>query len=95
VGVLVPVLDKIMLYDFNGNYIRDMSLKGSWGMTFFTFDGSKYHIVNDWSESKLGMYQHFTLDADKNKIECFLPESYLKGVHKIMETSRYIIWIYH
>lgn len=82
VGVLVPVLNKIMLYDFNGNYLRDISLNGSWGMTFFTFDGSKYHIVNDWSNSKLGMYQHFTFDMDKNKTECFLPFTLAEGVNR-------------
>ncbi|MDR0698877.1 MAG: 6-bladed beta-propeller [Tannerella sp.] len=82
VGVFVPVLDKIMLYDFNGNYICDISLNGSWGMTFFTFDGSKYHIVNDWSDSKLGRYQHFMLDTNKNRIECFLPFTKMKGINR-------------
>jgi hypothetical protein len=82
VGVLVPVLDKIMLYDFNGKYIRDVSLNGSWGMTFFTFDGSKYHLINDWSDSKLGRYQHFILDTDKNKTACFLPFTKVDGINR-------------
>jgi hypothetical protein len=82
VGVLLPVLNKIMFYDFEGKYIGAVSLQNTWGSTFFTFDDLKYFIVNDWSDSKQGNYHIFTLETGKTKVERLLPFSKDKRVHR-------------
>jgi len=73
VGVLIPVLNKIMLYNFEGEYERDISLHGTWGYTFFSFDNEKYYIVNNGSRSQKGCYRLFQFDINKGKVKGFLP----------------------
>ncbi len=82
VGMLVPVIGKIIEYDFNGNYVRDISLQGSWGDSFFTFGDDEYYLPNDWGSSDLGDYHFFALNTKENKAEVFLPFKPDKGVNR-------------
>ncbi|MDO5572259.1 MAG: 6-bladed beta-propeller [Bacteroidales bacterium] len=72
IGVLVPAIQKIKFYNFEGEFVKDISLNGSWAYTFFTFDENKYYLINGWGRSDQGKYHLFTLD-EKGKLDKFLP----------------------
>jgi len=74
IGVLSPPFG-IMLYDFDGKFVRRVSLEGSWGMNLFTFDDTVYYLVNDWSMTDIGYYLFFSLDTKQNRVRSFLPFS--------------------
>jgi len=74
IGVLVPTFG-IMLYDFDGKFIRKIPLDGTWGFNLFTFDDTNYFLVNDWSRSKIGYFLLFRLDTEKNRVNSYLPFS--------------------
>jgi len=73
IGVLTPVIGKIIVFDFDGKYIEDISILGSWGHTFFSFDEKTYYLVNDWSTSSKGNNHLYSFTKNKNDIESFLP----------------------
>jgi hypothetical protein len=73
IGVLTPVLNKILLYNFEGKYEKEIPLRGTWGDTFFTFDNNTYYIVNSGSNSDQGRYRLFSLDIDRKNVKRFLP----------------------
>ena len=82
IGVLVPPFG-IMLYDFNGKFIKKISLEGTWGSNLFTFDGINYFLANDWSDSDKGLFLLFRIDTKQNRIF-----SYLKFSKKDIEVNR-------
>jgi len=73
IGVLTPMIGKILFYDFDGKYIEDISILGSWGHTFFSFDEKTYYLVNDWSTSSKGNNHLYRIKKNKNDMESFLP----------------------
>lgn len=75
VGVLAPAANKILFYNFDGNFDGEILLNGSWGDTFFLFDKEKVCLLNDWSMSDLGFYHLYLLDFKKNAVSTSLPFS--------------------
>lgn len=73
IGILVPVINKIKLYDFEGHFVKDISLGGSWGMTYFTFDEQSYFLINDGSRSEQGLFKLFAFDEGTTKMDKYLP----------------------
>jgi hypothetical protein len=71
IGVLYPPL-WIVLYDFDGKFVKKLSLEGSWGMSLFTFDDINYWLVNDWSSNRIGYYLLFKLDTKQNRVYSYL-----------------------
>ena len=78
IGVLVPPFG-IMFYDFDGNFVKKISLEGSWGINLFTFDDIDYYLVNDWSRTDIGCYFFFKLNSEKNRVYSYLPFSEQDG----------------
>ena len=72
IGVLAPPFG-IMLYDFDGKFVRKISLEDTWGMNLFTFDDINYYLVNDWSRSNKGYYHLFKLDTKQNRVHTLFP----------------------
>jgi len=72
IGVLSPPFG-IMLYDFDGNFVKKLSLDGSWGMNLFTFDDISYYLVNDWGRTDVGYYLLFKIDTKQNRVYSYLP----------------------
>ena len=72
IGVLAPPFG-IMLYDFDGKFVRKISLEGAWGMSLLTFDDINYYLVNNWSRSERGYYHLFKLDTKENKVYTMFP----------------------
>lgn len=74
IGVLTPMIGKILIYDFDGKYIEDINILGSWGHTFFSFDEKKYYLVNNWSSStKNGNNHLYSFTKNKKDMKAFLP----------------------
>lgn len=73
IGVLASNIGKIIFYDFDGKYTKEISIKGKWGFSFFTFDDEKYYLINDFQNVGAGLYSFFTIDENKGIDECFLP----------------------
>lgn len=71
IGMLSPVIGKIKFYDYKGNFVRDMSMQGTWGMTYFTFDEKEFYIQNDWSDSREGYFHLFSVR--NNKVKKYMP----------------------
>ena len=65
----------ILLYDFDGKFVKKISLEGTWGVNLFTFDDINYYLANDWSRSDKGYYQLFKLDTKQNRVYSYLPFS--------------------
>ena len=74
IGVLVPPFG-IMLYDFDGKFVKKLSLEGTWGMNLITFDDINFYLVNDWSRSDKGNFLLFRLDTENNRVYSYLPSS--------------------
>ena len=72
IGVLAPPFG-IMLYDFDGKFVKKISLEDTWGMNLFTFDDINYYLVNDWSRSNKGYYHLFKLDTKQNRVSTLFP----------------------
>lgn len=87
VGMFTPVIGKIMLYDFKGNFVKDISLKGAWGITYFTFDENEFYIQNDWSQSENGYYHLFSLKD--NKTEKLMPFKPISDVSRGWSLDNY------
>lgn len=73
IGILVPVINKIKLYDFEGDFVKEISLGGSWGTTYFTFDEQSYFLINDWSTSEQGSFRVFAFDEGNTRMDKYLP----------------------
>ena len=73
IGILVPVINKIKLYDFDGDFVKEISLGGSWGTTYFTFDEQSYFLINDWSTSEQGSFRFFAFDEGNTRMDKYLP----------------------
>lgn len=73
IGILVPVINKIKLYNFEGDFVKDISIGGSWGTTYFTFDEQSVFLINDWSNSKQGSFRLFAFDGGTTRMNKYLP----------------------
>jgi hypothetical protein len=62
-----------MIYDFDGKFVKKISLEGTWGMNVVTFDDINYYLVNDWSTSNKGCYRLFKIDTEHNRVFSYLP----------------------
>ena len=74
IGVLSPPFG-IMLYDFDGKFVKKLSLEGTWGMNLISFDDVNFYLVNDWSSSDKGYFNLYRLDTENNKVYSYLPFS--------------------
>lgn len=62
----------IMLYDFDGKYIRDIPMEGNWAITFFTFDEKEYYLVDNWG-GFTSKYHLYSLNPQTHKVNSYLP----------------------
>jgi hypothetical protein len=66
----------IMLYDFDGQFVKKISLEGTWGVNVFSFDDKNYYLVQDWGNSNgRGLYNLFKIDTEHNRVYSYLPFS--------------------
>lgn len=72
VAVLVPNIKKIMFYDFDGHYVKDISIDNRWAFSLFTFDDEKFYLVNAFDGGTGEKFNFFTVNADGDN-ESFLP----------------------
>jgi hypothetical protein len=70
--VLAPPFG-IMLYDFDGRFVKKISLQGSWGRNVITLDEKNFYLPNDWSGSDIGCFHLFRLDTEHNKVYSYMP----------------------
>ena len=77
IGVLTS--PGIMLYNYDGKYVKTISLDNRWGANIFTFDEINYFLVNCWSmtmDLKKNVFFHlFQFDTKQNRIYSSLPFS--------------------
>lgn len=64
VAIYAPFIQKILFYNFNGEYVKEISTKGTWGTTLFTFDEDQFYLVDTWGHSELGNYHLYQLGSD-------------------------------
>lgn len=81
VGVFAPVIGKIILYNFDGIFIKDIPLQKTWGDTFFNIDNNLY-LINDWSNTKNGSFRFFSLNLDNNKVNKYLSFDYNDNINR-------------
>jgi hypothetical protein len=77
--IMVLTPPGIMLYDYDGKFVKTVSLEHLWGMNIFTFDEMNYFLVNDWSmnfkhDNKV-LFHLFRLDTKNNRVHSYLPFS--------------------
>ena len=81
IGVLAS--PGIMLYDYNGKFVKTISHEERWGRNIFTFDEINYYLVNCWSRtwsmSTEGYYHLFHFDTKQNKLNSYIPFSKEEG----------------
>ena len=69
----------IMLYDYDGKYVKTIPRDNRWGQNVFTFDEINYYVVNCWSFSSNGgpegCYHLFKYDTEQNVLQSWLPFS--------------------
>ena len=77
--IIVLTPPGIMLYDFNGKFVKTVSLHNLWGRSIITFDEINFFLVNDWSMTfnadKKIFYHLFKIDSKQNRVYYYLPFS--------------------
>jgi uncharacterized protein YkuJ len=82
IAVLNSSRNRILLYNFDGRHVKNISLLGGMGISFFSLDEVSYCLINNWSITDKGYYNFYRVDSKKNKIEYSLPftkEDYRNG----------------
>lgn len=81
IGVLAPFINTLKLYNFDGEYVKDVSLQQLHPVNFFTFDEQVFYFISSWQTSpKYGKYNLYKLS--ESNITGYLPHNIPQNGYK-------------